>query len=74
MSYAQAFSAFKLRCTKAAVDGAKPSGVNVVTIIKSMSAAVSDVLANARSAAFVAKSLVFSPCNEICRVLIPVCD
>ncbi len=38
ISYAQAFSACKFLCTNAAVDGAKPSGVNVVTMISPISA------------------------------------
>lgn len=70
MSKATACGASIFSCTKHAVEGACLSGVEVATIIRSISFGVISVLSKAFNPALYAKSLVTSP-SAILRSRIP---
>ncbi len=61
-----------LRCTMLAVDGKIMSGVDVATMIRSMSAAVRPAASSARRAAAVARSLAWTSSATKWRARMPV--
>ena len=61
-----------LRCTMLAVDGNTMSGVDVATMIRSMSAAVQPAASSARLAAVVARSLACTSSATKWRARMPV--